>query len=315
MVLDSNLKRLNKMLKGIFFVLIGAASYGVLATVVKLAYLEGYNVSQVTFAQYSVGFIVLWLLAFLNRSKQVVKPELTIEAIRNDKVKLVAAGTSLGLTGLFYYSSVQTIDVSICIVLLMQSVWMGVVLEGILERAKPRTNKIIAAFFVIIGTIFATDAYSNYEKLDLAGLIWGMLAALSYTVSLYTANRVGLRLSNPFRSAYMMSGAWLVITIAMFLMIDSWPGWEVFYPWGIYLALFGTIIPPLFLNKGFPLTGIGLGSILVSIEIPISVLMAITFLNESVKGVQIAGILIILLGIVVLNFHHLRSNRDKTSLN
>lgn len=303
------------MFKGILFVLIGAASYGVLATVVKLAYLEGYNVSQVTFSQYSVGFVVLWILAMLSRSKQVVKHDLALKAIRNDKLKLVAAGSSLGLTGLFYYTSVQTIDVSICIVLLMQSVWMGVVLEAILERVMPSSNKIVAVFFVLSGTIFATDAYANFDQLDIAGLGWGILAAMSYTISLYTANRVGLSLSNPFRSAYMMTGAWFVITIAMLIMLDGNPGWEVFYPWGIYLALFGTIIPPIFLNKGFPLTGIGIGSILVSLEIPVSVLMAVTFLNESVNGVQLGGIVAILMGIVMLNIHHILSNRIKRKLN
>jgi len=53
------------MLKGILYVLLGAASYGVLATIVKLSYHQGYNVSEVTFAQYSVGLLVLWMLTLL----------------------------------------------------------------------------------------------------------------------------------------------------------------------------------------------------------------------------------------------------------
>lgn len=297
------------MLRGILYVLIGAASYGVLATVVKLAYHDGYHVAEVTFSQYSVGFIVLWLLALLFKLRKEKRETQLKDYERKDVFKLIAAGTSLGFTGLFYYSAVQTIDVSICIVLLMQSVWMGVVLEAILEKKPPSSNKIVAVALVLFGTIFATDAYANFNQLDAQGLLWGGLAAVSYTVSLYTANRVGLSLSNPFRSAFMMTGAWIVITVAMFFLLPNAFNWSVFYPWGVYLALFGTIIPPIFLNKGFPLTGIGIGSILVSLEIPVSVAMAVILLHEKVNAVQIGGIVVILMGIVVLNINHLLNLR------
>ncbi len=290
-------------IKGILFVLLGAASYGVLATIVKLSYHQGYDVSEVTFAQFSVGFVVLWLLTLLTK-KPVANQDNKLSN-RSQIYKLVFAGTSLGFTGLFYYSAVQTIDVSICIVLLMQSVWMGVLLEAILEKKFPNTLKIIAVIIVLIGTFFATGAINNFSTLDPRGLIWGILGAFSYTVTLYTANRVGLGLSNAFRSAWMMTGAWIVVTIFALLKLQGDFQWSVFWPWGVYLALFGTIIPPIFLNKGFPLTGIGVGSILVSLEIPVSVVMAVWLLQEEVDLYQIAGIVLILLGILVLNLRRI----------
>ena len=67
------------------------------------------------------------------------------------------------------------------------------------------------------------------------------------------------------------------------------------------LALFGTIIPPMLLNAGFPHTGIGLGSIVASIELPVSVLMAFVLLNESVVLWQWMGIALILFAIVLMN--------------
>lgn len=295
------------MLRGIIYVLLGAASYGVLATVVKLAYHAGYQVSEVTFSQFTVGFIVLWILALISKNDNIPSPSTASRS--KTKLKLISAGTALGFTGIFYYSAVQTIDVSICIVLLMQSVWMGVVLEAILDKVRPSSNKIVAVALVLLGTFFASDAYENLNKLDNGGLIWGFLAALAYTVSLYTSNRVGLNFSNPQRSAYMMTGGWIVVVVFALITLKSSFNWSVFYPWGLYLALFGTIIPPIFLNKGFPLTGIGVGSILVSMEIPVSVLMAILFLDESVNHLQLGGILVILMGIVVLNINHLLNFR------
>ncbi len=71
--------------------------------------------------------------------------------------------------------------------------------------------------------------------------------------------------------------------------------------WGIILALFGTIIPPLLFNAGFPLTGIGLGSIVSALELPVSVLMAYFLLNEKVILLQWIGIVLIILAIVIMN--------------
>ena len=59
---------------------------------------------------------------------------------------------------------------------------------------------------------------------------------------------------------------------------------DIFYKWGILIALFGTVIPPMLLNAGFPLTGIGLGSIVSALELPVSVMMAYVLLNETVVG-------------------------------
>lgn len=296
------------MLKGIVFVLLGAASYGVLATIVKLSYNAGYNVNEVTFSQYGIGFVVLWFITLLPSN---AKTNQTKKPTKFEIHKLLLAGTSLGFTGLFYYSSVQYLDVSICIVLLMQSVWMGVVLEAILDKKRPENNKVWAIVMVLVGTIFATKAYSNFSELSPIGLLWGFLAALSYTVSLYAANRVGLGYTNSLRSALMMSGGFSVIVVALLFSQHGSFNWSVFFPWGLYLAIFGTILPPILLNKGFPITGIGIGSVLVSLEIPVSVAMAVWLLHETVVYIQILGILLILLGIVVLNGKRILKRKTK----
>jgi drug/metabolite transporter (DMT)-like permease len=49
------------------------------------------------------------------------------------------------------------------------------------------------------------------------------------------------------------------------------------------------------MNAGFPLTGIGLGSIVSALELPVSVTMAFVLLNEDVKPFQWFGIVLIML--------------------
>jgi drug/metabolite transporter (DMT)-like permease len=56
------------------------------------------------------------------------------------------------MTSVFYYLAVKYIPVSIGIVL-MQTVWMGVLLEMILEKKLPSTKKIVSVIIVLIGTV------------------------------------------------------------------------------------------------------------------------------------------------------------------
>jgi drug/metabolite transporter (DMT)-like permease len=213
----------------------------------------------------------------------------------------MVAGTSLGMTSVFYYLCVSFIDVSIAIVLLMQTVWMGVLLEWFLDKKRPSNQKIISVLIVLIGTLLATNLLNSEINLDWRGLVFGMLAAASFTTTMFTANKIALGISTAQRSLYMLlGGAIVVFFFAVFTQVTPF-NFEIFAKWGIILALFGTIIPPVLMNAGFPSTGLGLGSIVSSLELPVSVLMAFFILNEQVIASQWFGILLILAAIVIMN--------------
>lgn len=288
----------NRVLKGVFLVGLGATSYGMLATFVKLAYQENFTTAEVTIAQFVLGIIGVLII---NSFQRVKNNNTAIKATQKNIFQLMLAGTSLGMTSVFYYLCVRYIDVSIAIVLLMQTVWMGVLLEMILDKKLPSIQKIVAVIIVLIGTVLATNLLINEIELDWRGLFWGMLAAASFTTTMFTANRVALGISSAQRSLYMLLGGAVIVLIFALLTQNTPFNFEIFLKWGIILALFGTIIPPMLLNAGFPHTGIGLGSIVASLELPVSVLMAYFLLNETVNGLQWFGIVLILLAIVIMN--------------
>jgi len=294
----------NKVLKGVVLVGLGAASYGMLATFVKLAYKDtssqglNYTPAEVIIAQFVIGIlIVLGINAFQKnrKGKDVIKASST------DIKKLMLVGTSTGLTSIFYYLAVKYIPVSIGIVLLMQTVWMGVVLEMFLEKKQPSKIKTIAVLIVLLGTVLATNVLNNSVNLDWRGIVLGLLAAASFTTTMFAANKVALTISSAQRSLYMLLGGIIVVFIFAIFTQNTPFNYDIFFKWGILLALFGTVIPPILLNAGFPLTGIGLGSIVSALELPVSVMMAFLILNENVVFSQWIGIVIIILAIVLMN--------------
>ncbi|RYY31914.1 MAG: EamA/RhaT family transporter [Sphingobacteriaceae bacterium] len=288
----------NNVLKGVFLVGLGAASYGMLATFVKLAYGEGYTTAEVTCSQFILGIIGILII---NAFQKVRKGNTVVKASRTDITQLMVAGTSLGLTSLFYYLAVKYIPVSIGIVLLMQTVWMGVILETLLTKVMPSARKIIAVVIVLIGTALATNLIDTSVELDWRGLMWGMLAASSFTATMFTSSRIATHLSSAQRSLYMLLGGAVII---LCFAIYSWNGTfdvSIFLKWGIVLSVFGTILPPMLLTAGFPHTGIGLGSIVASLELPVSVVMAHVLLHETVNEFQWLGIVLIIAAIVIMN--------------
>jgi drug/metabolite transporter (DMT)-like permease len=294
----------NKVLKGVFLVGLGATSYGMLATFVKLAYADlssqglHYTPAEIITAQFAIGiFFILGINTFQKRTKGIT----VVKASSFEIKKLMLVGTSTGLTSIFYYLAVQYIPVSIGIVLLMQTVWMGVVLEMLLDKKKPSDIKIIAVFIVLIGTALATNLFSAEFDLDWRGIVLGLLAATSFTTTMFAANKVATSISAAQRSLYMLLGGAVVVAVFALLTQHTPFNYDIFYKWGILIALFGTVIPPMLLNAGFPLTGIGLGSIVSALELPVSVMMAYVLLNENVVLSQWIGIFLIILAIVIMN--------------
>lgn len=288
----------NNTLKGVLLVALGATSYGMLATFVKMAYDENFTTAEVTSSQFIIGIIGILII---NSFQKIKTKTAVVAASRKNITQLILAGTSTGLTSIFYYLAVKYIPVSIGIVLLMQTVWIGVLLEMFLEKKWPSKTKIIAVIIVLTGTVLATNLTNSDINLDWRGVMWGLLAAASFTTTMFTANSIATDISSAQRSLYMLIGGGIIVfTFALFTQVTPF-NTAIFLKWGIVLALFGTIIPPMLLNAGFPLTGIGLGSIVAALELPVSVLMAYFLLNETVVIIQWIGIVLIIGAIVLMN--------------
>jgi drug/metabolite transporter (DMT)-like permease len=288
----------NKILKGSIFIALGASSYGMLGTFVKLAYHDGFSTAEVTLSQFGLGFIGLFVLTLFRKRGTV--PATKTSGSKSIS-KLIVAGTSLGLTSIFYYLAVQYITVSVGIVLLMQTVWMGVILEMILHKKAPGLRKIVSVFIILAGTVLATSLFKQSVSINWTGFGWGMMAALSYTATMYSSNHLELHFPPLKRSLYMILGGLIIICLIFHASLNLNFSYRIFLHWGLLLSLFGTILPPLLFTRGMPLIGMGPGAIVASVEIPVSVLMAHILLKEPVSFLQWVGVTLILFAVVLMN--------------
>ncbi|OAS82769.1 MULTISPECIES: EamA family transporter [Metabacillus] len=275
-------------------VFLGGCCYGVLSTFVKLAYSAGYSVTEVTGGQYLFGALLTWTLVIFTKKKK---------SSLNQAIKLLLSGIPFGLTGVFYYQALQTLNASLAIIFLFQFVWIGTLFEWIFYKKIPTKGKIIAIGFLIIGSILAAGLVAKSEvALSLQGTAWGLLSALTFTTFIFLSSSVGNDTSPILKSAFLSTGGLIVVLLVyppMFLF--DLPVLIGVAPYGLFLGIFGVALPPLLFSIGMPHIGPGLGTILTASELPVAVIMSAIILAELVSFSQWLGVVIILSGIVVGN--------------
>lgn len=298
---------MSEKLKGGIIVFLGAASFGLLSTIVKKAYAEGYDVGHITSSQTFFGMVILWSIYFIQT--KTVKKNTIVVAIDNGKEvkktpywKVMLAGTFTGLVGVFYYKCVTMIPASIAIILLMQYLWISIILDYVVYRKKPAKVQLIGSAVVLLGTVLAGGLFNESLHIDPLGILFGMLAALCYAIFLLTSGRVGTELPVFKKSALMITGS-CILTFIIFRPTIFWDGMLIdgLYKWGVVLALLGTVIPPAFFSYGVPRTGVALGTILSAAELPVAVCSSFFVLQEKVEALQWLGVALIFGTILMTN--------------
>lgn len=280
------------MHKGFYACIVFAAGacYGVLSTFVKTAYADHLTLTDVSGLQCLFGTLFL-CAALIFTHKRKPSPFQVLS--------LAAVGIPMALTTIFYYHSLETLSASLAVVFLFQSIWMGTAAECLLFRRKPTKRQILSVLLCLSGTILAAGLFDKGESFTFSsGMIWGLLAALSYTTVLTCSSLLGEGLSPAVKGILMAGGdmifTFIVLPPVFLLDTSSWP---VLIPYGLLLGLFGVALPPFLFAWGMPHVGPGLGSVLAASELPVALLMALLVLGESITGIQWAGILLIGLGI------------------
>lgn len=298
----------NEAIKGGISVFIGGCSFGLLATIVTFAYRKGFTLTDVVGTQTMFGTLILWglyLIWYLKPKNRSIRnlEQTQKKTFINSPLAVLMAGASSGLTGVFYYNSLIYFPASISIILLMQFLWIGIILELLIFGKRPTKIQILAVVIVILGAVLASGFLYDSGSLNPMGFLFGMLAALSYSILLLASGRVGNQMNIIKKGALITTGGLIIVWLILppIFLINGVLFGEGLYTWGLSLALLGTIIPPILFSYGVPKTGVALGSILSSSELPIAVLSASIFLSEFVSFSQWLGVIIIILGIILAN--------------
>lgn len=284
-------------------VFLGGCCYGILSTFVKLAYATGFTVNAVTGGQYFFGTVLAWLVVLFTKKQKLTGKQ---------TVKLLLSGVPSGLTGIFYFQSLQTLDASLAIIFLFQFVWIGTLFEWVLQKKRPALIKLISIAILLIGSVLAANIlFQERAALSWQGTLWGMLAALTFAAFIFLSGSVEKKTPPMLKSALLATGA----AITVFIVFPPTFLFDVtvltgLIPYGLLLGVFGVVLPPLLFSIGMPRVGSGLGTILTASELPVAVMMSSLVLAEQVSWPQWLGVAIILGGIASSNLRRANAKQS-----
>ncbi|WP_150268784.1 EamA family transporter [Paenibacillus tepidiphilus] len=306
-------------MKYLISVLVGAMSYGILSTIVVLAYGEGYQLGEVVGTQLLTGCILAWLLALYtkwkasrkeqNAVKQTAAPKLApVRLTWKQRLLLMLAGAPTVVTGLLYYQSLRYIPASLAIILLFQFTWISVLIQAVSKRQRPDKITVLTLLLLFGGTLLAAGILNQETAgFDLLGLSLGLLSAVSYSLFIIFSGKAVPAAHPAYRSAWMVTGGLLLLCI-LFPPYFLFNGllWGQLLLYGFLLGLFGAFIPPLLFAIGVPHIGGAMAGILGAAELPVAVLLSSFVLHEQVSGLQWAGVVLVLLGVALPELYKLR---------
>ncbi len=296
-----------EQVKGIIAVVLGAASFGILSTFVKKAYAQGFTLGEVTGIQAFFGMLFLWILIgimfIINKGYFSKYPS------TSPKWHIVVSGLSTGAVSILYYKSVQLVPASLAIILLMQYIWIGQLIEFIFFKTKLTRRQSIGIAAILGSTVLATGLVEHdFKSISVVGIGYGLLAATAYAIFIIVSGRVGNDHPPLQKSAYMIIGAFLLVFVLLQpLTLFTSSVFSSLWRYGLLLAIFGTVLPPLLFSYGIPKTGVSLGNILSYIELPVAVCMSYIVLKEHVSLLQFMGVAGILVVVVLLNIQKRRT--------
>ena len=275
-------------------IVVASSSYGILSTIVKLSMEQGYTAAEAVTSQYVFGFVLAFILAIFTQRKA---PTLDRKGI----LTILFIGLFTSITGIVYGQALIYLPASLAVVMLFQFTWIGILIDCLIKRRLPVKSEVISLSILFVGTILAAGVIdTDLSSIPMKGWVLGLLSALSFALCIQFNSRPVKGVTNVMRTLLVSIVAVVVVSIVHSPEI-IWNGQITggLWKYGLALGFFGIILPIILFSIAGQKVGGALASILSAMELPVAIIVSVLVLNEPLTTLQIAGIVLILLGMMV----------------
>lgn len=283
---------------GYFLILLATLGFSFKAVLVKIAY--GYGVDAMTLMLMRIFISVPFFLATLyimegKRALQVTPADLAIFSFMG----IVGIGCAM----FFSFYSIEFIDASLSTLVVFTYPAITLLMLIIFLKEKATVPKLFSALMTFLGLILVV----RVDKADLLvvngkGILFGLIAAFSFASYNVLSERVLKNISPVKVVTYCM--IFLVGFFGAFFGNRTYPRVPEVWLIASVLGIFSGYFPFLFYNYGVKKIGAGKSVIVSSLGPVFTVMLAFIFLNERLDMVQIAGMAMIVLGVMALKLQN-----------
>ncbi len=203
----------------------------------------------------------------------------------------------------FWHHSIAAVGAGLATVLAnVQLVLVGVIAWAVLGE-RPDSRSVQAVPVVLFGVVLISGVLGSgaYGDDPLLGAAFGLLTALAYAIFLLLLRRAGAdarRPAGPLLDATLSSAVFAAIAGVAVGDIDFLPGLES-QAWLVTLALSSQVLGWLLISVSLPRLPALLTAITLTLQPVGSVLLGVVLLSEDPSPVQLAGVAIVMAGIVL----------------
>jgi drug/metabolite transporter (DMT)-like permease len=278
-------------------VVVSAVAFGTLSIFAKLAYNEGLGTEQLLAFRFALAAIGMWALS-------LAVGQNPLRLSRRQAASLVAVGAVLyTLQAMTYFIALRTLPASLAVLIVYIYPSLVVIAAWLFLRRRVsrwHVGALVASFAGVI--LLVGGAQFQFGT----GLIFALAAPLMYTTFILISERVMAAVPPVAASAVMMSGTAVVLcVIALFqgqLVLPATPrGWEI----SVGIAVVPTMIAISLFLAGLPRVGAARASLISTLELVVTVTLAILLLGDRFTLLEAVGGVLVLSAVVVVQAAHL----------
>ncbi len=277
------------------FVAIAALFWGLSGGIGGILTDDGWDPVMVSFYRGAIGFLFVFVwLALRRRNSGLNNPWLWFWS--------VIAGLGVAGNFAFYFVSIAEGSVAVAATLMYCAPVFVYLVSFILKLEKPTLKKWIAIVIVLVGVVLLTEIHDvGSEDITLFAIITGLLAGLSYAIFIF-----GFKYAAPHGSPQaILVIAFAILSIILFFLGDSVQAAEVLtsssWPLFLLLGVIGAGLSFIFYIVGLNHTAPAIASIVAMVEPVTASLFGVFILSETLGGLQIIGVVLILVTATALS--------------
>ena len=261
--------------------------------------LEGYGMSSemIAFSRQFAGFSILFII-FLIKDPSVLRIDR-----KGLKSAMIIGVVSQGIFNLAYFGSIKLVGTFTAVVLLYFSPVIMFLLGTFMYREKSSRKKVFSVLLCLTGCVYGVTGgdFSTLQS-NTVGILLGLTAALTYSL-MPALSKKTTTIYNPFTIIIysFMFGAIMLIPFAKpVASIKAVQDKAVF----LIIPLFGFIsssIPYCLYIPSLHNVQVSKLGVIASIELVVSIAIAVLFLKEPLSAGKVAGASIIMAPILIMN--------------
>jgi drug/metabolite transporter (DMT)-like permease len=269
--------------RGLALVAFSTAAYGVLPILGKVAYAAGVKALPLLAWRYVVAAL---LIALLVRGKQ---PPL------RERLRLWAIGSVFVVNSIAYFRALESIPASVTALVLYTYPVIVALLAALLGVERLTGRALLAAVGAFTGCALTASGAPSGEPLAPAGVAWALAAAVIYASFIALSSRFGSGV--PARTLALHLAQASAVLCVLFALTDGGLALPL-DPRGLAavagIAVVSTVVAMTAFLAGMALIGPTRASVLSSLEVLVTLVLAFALLGERLFPRQWAGAALIL---------------------